>query len=247
MAKIIKLSKTEDIAQVIQRIKNLRENEVVFELDQGANLLTNSSNLRLMRKTAEVLGKSVQLKTDDELGKILAAKAGVTLFGQEEAPKLAPARSIRPKTLRTNSSKISDMGMKRMTVKRSASKTLAKSSGGIGRAVSDMAAHVPGVETAKKLMPKMAASAGITMPRLSSKPDVGVKRSWRRDYSKIFLLVVVILIVAVFGAAVLLPQAEVTVYARSEPITRDLEINVDKNIRTVDFGKQNIPGEIVKS
>ncbi len=50
------------------------------------------------------------------------------------------------------------------------------------------------------------------------------------------------LVLVFFTLAVLLPQATVTVLARSEPVSRDLEIIVDKNAKEVNSSTLVIPG-----
>ncbi|MBX4187355.1 MAG: baseplate J/gp47 family protein [Candidatus Doudnabacteria bacterium] len=61
-------------------------------------------------------------------------------------------------------------------------------------------------------------------------------------FSKIFILCLIVLVFAVFGLAVLLPKADVTVFARSEPITRDFEVIVDKSVATANPATMEIPG-----
>lgn len=99
--KIIKLGKREDIASAIQQVKKLREREVIFQLEKGSFLLKTSDNLKLLKRTGEALGKTVKIETDDEIGRILAKKAGV-LYGDEEVkmpkPTIRVARSdVKPK------------------------------------------------------------------------------------------------------------------------------------------------------
>src|SRR5258707_732343 len=78
-APIIKLGKKDDIASVVRQIKDLRDKEVIFELESGSALLRSSDNLKLMKRTGEALGKKIRVTTDDEIGRILAKKAGVLL------------------------------------------------------------------------------------------------------------------------------------------------------------------------
>src|SRR3989344_6359451 len=99
--KIIKRGKKDDIAAAVKQIKNMRDREVVFELEKGSVLLRNSDNLRLMKKTAESLGKKVWVSTDDEIGLILAKKAGVLQGdGEVRMPKgvlLAARGDVKPR------------------------------------------------------------------------------------------------------------------------------------------------------
>ncbi len=233
MAKIVKLDKNEDISHIIQLIKSVKDRDIIFEAEKGSAILLNSSNLRLVRKTAEVLGKTVQLKTDDATGKILATKAGMALYGDEilEMPKpQAPTRQTRSNKV----GGFSDM--------RGAKRTLKPKAETEPASALSVLSKIPGIETAKKFVPK------ISMPTMTMNRPAAESSRWSRfgrEYSKIFILVALVLAIAVFALAVLLPQAQITVYARSEPITRDMEITVDKNAKTIDSGKQIIPGEMV--
>jgi hypothetical protein len=251
MPKTIKLNKNDDIAQVIQKIKNMREKEAIFEAESGSVILMNSANLRLMRKTAEVLGKSIQLKTDDSIGQVLAVKAGMPLYGQE-APAVQP---IRPKSMAAKSRRVgprssagkggmSDMGPGRRSAKPAASK--AKS------AVSSAAAEEPIMDDEPRYVPKIsmptaAETARAAVPVQNQKAAKPKRRWWRvgGDYSKVLLLTAVVLVIIIFASVVLLPRADITVYARSEPITRDADITVDKDAKNPDSTRQTIPGEIV--
>src|SRR3989344_2423684 len=91
--KIIKLTKREGIPSVNKRIKNLPEDEVVFELGAGHPLLSNSNNLKLLKRAGEVAGKDIKVKVpeNDEMAKILAHKAGV-LYGDVEVNLPRPVR-----------------------------------------------------------------------------------------------------------------------------------------------------------
>jgi hypothetical protein len=218
----IKLPKTEDIAQVIQRIKTLKDREVVFELEKGSVLLDNSNNLKLMKKTGEVMGKKIWISTDDDMGKILARKAEV-LYGEEVAPKVVrPMPRVKRSDVKPRFSDI--MGPKRapmMTAHRPVSFPKAISS----------AMPIPDLTRVKAAAPKLR----VSWPKLS----------FKASFSKIFILCMIVLVLGAFALAVLLPQAAITVYARSEPVTRDIEITVDKNARTIDAGKLVIPGSVV--
>lgn len=202
--KLIKLSKKEDIASVIQKIKSLAEKEVVFELEKGSLLLKNSANLKLMKRTGEAFGKKVRVRTNDELGKMLAAKAGI-LFGQ----KKADAKKFIPKSSRLGFRPgFSDI--------RSSLKILPQTT------VKSLAGTI-----LKKGLPK------IQRPKISATS----KKIWRASLIGIAAL----LILAVVFWTVL-PSASITIYARSQPVTRDLEVTVDATSVVPNITDISIPG-----
>jgi hypothetical protein len=251
MPKTIKLNKNDDIAQVIQKIKNMREKEAIFEAESGSAILTNSANLRLMRKTAEVLGKSIQLKTDDSIGQVLAVKAGMPLYGKE-----TPAEPVKPKLMTGKVRKpaprpavsragMGDMGPAKRTVRPPVAAQKI-------RPTPPAMDEEPIMEPAAKYIPKIsmptaAETARVAVPMQNQKADKPKRRWWRLggDYSKVLLLTAVVLVIIIFASVVLLPRADITVYARSEPVTRDADITVDKDAKNPDSTRQTIPGQIV--
>lgn len=219
MAKTIKLDKKEDVSSAIVKLKAAKEQEIIIEAERGSLVISNSNNLRLIRKTAEVLGKSVLLKTDDEVGQALAIKAGMPIL--QESPRLS---RVMPK--------------RRPMVK---------------NRVSDIPQVVKPANAApkKRLMESITPAAGgegssddVFLPEsATSLPGGSGRRAW--NFSKYFVFGLAVLTLIVFALAVVLPKAEITVYARSEAVTRDVEISVDKNAKAVDSVKMLIPGQIV--
>jgi len=203
--KIVKLGKRDDIVSVIKQIKNLREREVIFELEKGSIMLASSDNLKLMKRTGEALGKTIKVQTTDEIGQILAKKAGV-LFGDAEVrmPKQTQVRVAR-----------SDVKPR----------------------FSDILSH-------KKILSRVVTQTLSPVAAISSAAISSVSKR-TSNFTKLFILGLVVLVLVVLGLAIFLPKATITVFARSEPVTRDLEITVDKNTTTVDSDNLQIPGVAV--
>ncbi len=222
MAETIKVNKKQDIAEVIRQIKSSSAKEIVLDIEKKSVLFMSSENLKLIRKTGEVLGKKVLIETTDDNGLQLARKASM-LAGDvavektfPEVPKIARS-DIRPR--------FSDiMGPKRSVVRRPMPKTISKS-----------ITKKPTISTSSITEPLATVVSGI--PKFSE-----LKSSKYSNFSKYFLLALVILVVGVFALAVLLPKATITVAARSEPVSRDLEINVDRLISVADPSRLQIPG-----
>ncbi|MDP4001206.1 MAG: hypothetical protein Q8P83_03120 [bacterium] len=212
MAHIIKLDKKEDIVSVIKRIKKLRETEVIFELEKGALLLSSSANMKLMRRTGETMGKTIKVKTHDELGRILAAKAGVLAEGLEE---IDTQRLIK-KTSRINSRvkpNFSDV--------RNSTKILPKGT----------------VETLQDTYADDEEEEDVSSPSGISK-SLRILFKWGVGLTSVLIIIGLIV-------ALVLPTATITIYARSEPITRDLEVTVDQNITSADNESLTVPGVLL--
>jgi len=220
--KIIKLGKKDDIASAVKHIKNMREKEAVFELDEKSPLLRSSDNMKLMKKTAESLGKKITVSTDDEIGLILAKKAGVLADDVEVSmPKRMTNRRRPMRSAPT--SRVSDISNSSRVV--TTEKTVD---------VSDRFS-IPGIS---------AVSDVITAPkRMISKTSWMSK--FRTPRSKHILAGLSVVVIASLLLAIFLPAATITIHARSESITRDFEITVDSNLTQADNMNLEIPGVIV--
>lgn len=219
MSKLIKFDKSAEIVDVIKKIKTLKEDEAIFEFPKDAKLFKVSHNLVLIKKTGDVLGKTIMVHTDDLTGKMLVTKAGLLLQEGSISPEIIKEKLA---TKVTRKVKFSDIGAPRPIAKintPSAATVVAKPR------EKDL---IPGV---KKYIPEVA--------------NISLIRKAGLTFSKVFVLVTIILVLAVFGLAVLLPQAQITVYARSEPITRDFEVTVDQGTRTINSGKMLVPAEAI--
>ena len=216
--KIIKLGKKDDIASVVKQIKNLRDKEVIFEVETGSPMLRSSENLKLMKRTGEVMGKKIQVATDDEIGQVLAKKVGMLAGDAEVKMPRGISRPPRMASRQVGSdvkSKFSDIILPRQVV--------SKVAGQVQKAFEATSVPILHQPSRFSKLPKIK----FTLPKLKT---------------KLWLFAGGILVLAIFGIVVLLPSATITVFARSEPIVRDFEIIVDQNATAVDVGKLTVPG-----
>lgn len=216
--RVVKVNRKQDLAEITQMIKELKDNEIIFDMEKGSPLLSSSSNMKLIKKIGEAMGKKVRVRTDDPMGRILAMKAEA-LDGDAEQPQ--PARTM-PRVKRSDvKPRFSDIIVNR-TRRPIAAAPLATPS------------HVPARSNYIK-----AAAEQYTEPKVRTKSRFG------SSFSKVFVIVMVVLVLAVFGLAVLLPEADITVYARSEPITRDAEVSLDKAATSPDPSKMIAPTTLI--
>lgn len=219
--RIIKITKNQDLAEITQMIKQIKEREMVFEMEKGSPLLISSANMKLVKKIGEAMGKKIRIRTDDPIGRVLALKAEV-LDGEIEQVK--PAKpGIR---------------VKRSDVKPRFSDIVVSK-----RPHAQAAAAVPVAASAIK---KVATEHIRHEPETYTHSETRTKsRGFRSSFSKIFVITMVVLVLGVFGLSVLLPQATITVYARSERITRDVEVTLDKSAPAVDQAKLTAPATVI--
>src|SRR3989344_4237094 len=212
MAKLIKLNKKDDVASVIKKIKDLKDKQITFILESGSVLLANSANLKLLKRTGEALGKKVRVQTDDELGMVLAAKAGVLDATEEES-----AAVLRNLKHHVQAHPINDM-------------------------IND--SILPRSTSSLHEIKRAAISSLGTIPSISSKfmPKNRIKMT---RWKKLTLSGIVAVILLILVTVILLPQASIVVYARSEPVTRDMEISVDKSVNASNSTSLTIPGKVI--
>lgn len=67
----------EEIISVIGRLRKSSEEENIFVFPKRALVLQSIVNLRLFQREAQKLGKTIVVVSQDEMGKVLAEKAGV--------------------------------------------------------------------------------------------------------------------------------------------------------------------------
>ena len=216
--KIIKLGKRDDIASVVKQIKDLRDKEVVFELESGSALLRSSDNLKLMKRTGEALGKKIKVSTTDEIGMILAKKAGVLVGDAEVKMPRGQTRVAR-----------SDVKPRFSDIMSSPHKAASRV---VEKAISFATPKISAVSLIPKMprWPKWNWSIGGS----SSKT------------TKILFASLAGVILVCFALAIFLPKATITVFARSESIARDFEIVVDKSVTAADADNLEIPGFLIQ-
>lgn len=205
-------------------------------------LFSDALNLRLLKEQTDALGKELFILTMDEKGQAYAKDAG---FQLKFLPKVNSAKAF------------SDVKLPQRPV-------LAESQPVVEQGI--LAAAVQGIkETAKKFVPTMTPEIKIQEDVPSDNletalPDVKTTDTFfpdeiRQDYvqpkakshmSKIITSTVVIsLILILLLVFVILPKASVVVFARREPITRDMEISMSGNIKEIDTAKLAIPATLV--
>jgi hypothetical protein len=68
----------EEITSIVERLRNAKSGEIVIVVPKRALLIQSIVNLRLLKKEADSMGVSISIVTQDNLGKILVEKAGIS-------------------------------------------------------------------------------------------------------------------------------------------------------------------------
>lgn len=80
MNKIIYLEPDEEIINVIDRLKSIREKKIALVIPSGAVLVSSAINLRLLKEESEKLDKEVSIVTTDATGRNIASQLGFTVY-----------------------------------------------------------------------------------------------------------------------------------------------------------------------
>ncbi len=101
----IYLKKEEELGEVIEKIREAKDKEIVLVVPSGTKSLSNYINLELLKKEIDNLRKNVYLSTDDEKINALARKIGLEIFLDIEEkqiidikPPKKPKEKIEEKT-----------------------------------------------------------------------------------------------------------------------------------------------------
>lgn len=97
MPKIINLKPDEEITSVVERLWETAASEVYFVASKGSVLLRNIIGLKLLKREAERLDKTIVLVTKDEVGREMAKRVGlavrIALPGGVEETKLSQGQA----------------------------------------------------------------------------------------------------------------------------------------------------------
>jgi len=80
MNKIIYLEPDEEIINVIDRLKAIREKKIALVIPSGAVLISSAINLRLLKEESEKLDKEISIVTIDAIGRNIASQLGFTVY-----------------------------------------------------------------------------------------------------------------------------------------------------------------------
>lgn len=232
MVKTIYLEYDEEVLSVLQKIRKSGTDEIRLVIPKEARLFRNLTGLRLLRREAEKYQKTLSIATADERGRLLVTRSGLSLASSAMETKSDFETNSLPATGRKGA--MGDIMLRPVKpLKTAQAKPLpqtpvslpSKNRNSEIQPEKDLEALIGPKETS----PKIKLPEPVKLPRLSYKFTV-------------LPAVAVVLILAVLGFFVL-PAASVTVVPRTEPITRDLEMQVDSSSPVADVQNLTIPGK----
>jgi len=98
---LIYLEAGDDIAAAIERLRRASSNEVVMVVPRRALLSQSVINLRILKRQADALNKTVSVMTQDEIGRNFANEAGFKVLDQLDNDGASPLRGAHLDKART--------------------------------------------------------------------------------------------------------------------------------------------------
>lgn len=237
----------DDVSKIAERLKKEKSAELILVCPKRCFLFNDSINLRLLKKQTDLLGKKVSILTMDEKGQLYAREAG---FELKHLPKSTPGRGF---------SDIAQRPAAALAPQQEETKTvISKTVEGLKELAQNFSLgdKPPAGEkpVSPAIPPKPAAPmAEILMPVSDIKPKSEsifpreLESSYRQNRKKsrlkklaVFFIVFAFLLAAAAVFAVL-PSAQITVYPKTQNLTRDLEISASVLTAAPDPANLSLP------
>lgn len=222
----------DDVSRIASRLKKEKFGDIVLVCPKRCFLFSDSINLKLLKKQADLLGKTVSVLTMDEKGQMYSREAG---FNLKSLPK------------KSSQAGFSDIAINRRSSDKSpAEPSPARDSSGLlsegqflGEAANSLKkifiSSPPKIQsTARTLsskhavIPKISATQNFYPSELDAPL---VKAALGRRVQRAVIGMVVLSVFAILGAVFfILPQATVAVYPKTEPVTRDMDVSASTSV-----------------
>jgi hypothetical protein len=92
------VNKEDELGEIIEKIKKVKEREVVLVIPEKTKSLSHPANLEIFKKEIQDLNKKIYLSTADEKIKTLARNLGLTLFLEETEEKIFDIKPPKKKS-----------------------------------------------------------------------------------------------------------------------------------------------------
>jgi len=93
------VDKEEELGEIIERIRNVKEKEIVLVIADATSSLSHKVNLEILKKELQNIGKTVYINTTDEKIKALSRQVGLPIFLEETEERIFDIRPPKKKKL----------------------------------------------------------------------------------------------------------------------------------------------------
>ncbi|MEK9155731.1 MAG: hypothetical protein AAB360_00310 [Patescibacteria group bacterium] len=251
MSDTLYLEPDDEITAVIDRLKLSSAGAVTLVIPRGGTLAQSIINLKILKRSAVEMGKSIALVANDRIVRNLSSQLGIPVFDNvNDAARAEPALATRSvSSLRPEEGSASGLRVK----------SYAKYGG-------ESADEVPAAGTAPAFPLTSSGEeesrsedrqVGLVSPSsravsrrsaaVLTHSNLGERRSMpgRRGSRKIFFVLAILIIIsgAVFSA-LLLPYARASIVLKTEDYAREFTVAVDRSATAVSVGTLSLPGQL---
>jgi hypothetical protein len=234
MAKSIYFNIEDDVKSIIARVRQEPQNELALVFPRRCYLFSDPLNVKLLKKQLDILHKRAAIMTMDERGQAAAAEAGFPLL---EVPTRRVHGSVGDMRSPVAASKEPAVELKTVVVETNSKKRVTHPTedtkkGAVSRPMPSLAVH----DTIFSDIPKR--SSFVTQEKQEQKAHVLAKT---RTIVLGAAALLVLLAFVIFSYV--LPKATVVVYAKSEPVNRDLELALATTTKQADVNTLSMPAQ----
>ena len=223
--KPIYIEEDEEITSVIDKIKNVQNQNIELIFPKKSPLIRSIVNLKILKKQAEIFSKNIIISSKDEIGKTLAKKAGLKIHSFKSKPDQTIKENPKIKSYK----------------KPESDEFLAKSV--------EKLKEIPTPEINKPDYEKIRKESN------QKKVESLKKKFQRKQKPKLILLpsfttkliitfFIACLIIGIIAVIFLLPQATILITPKTEPFSHNLEMTLEKDIKEPNLNEKIIPYEI---
>lgn len=259
MAKTLYLNLEDDVAKIAAKLKREKTAELVLVLPKKSFIFSDSINMRLLKKQVDMIGKKVYILTMDERGQTYAKEAGFELKHLPTKSRSTSFSDIRLRTTQVPETIVAAVEPEPIApvvsqpVKKVLKKRPVASAQPAVPAQSVVSTPVAKPRTAisptrirststAAVIPPVKASDNVFIPADSKVTKPQRRKSYRAYVVGFIALVLVVVLLLVL---VVLPSANIVVYAKSQTVARDIDIIADVNTKTPDSNKLTVPAVAV--
>lgn len=237
------LEADEELFSIIDRIKRSRDENITLVIPGGLSALRSIINLRILKEEAISLGKDVSIVTSDSLIKKLAQQSGLVVLDREpEQTDKSEARAVKMDDWPEQLKEGGDIRPREPEIQKPRPK----------RVMSDIVKPREEREEPQKkeeeffeeVVEEEKPSIAEEEPSFAKAPK---DRPSFRFFTKKRVIIGLIIIILIGGALALqfvLPRAQIVISPKKETIRFETEISADKNIDSVSFSDNSVPGQV---
>jgi len=227
MARNITIGIEDDFFEILDKIATVKSTDIVLVVPKGALLFDDAVNLLELKKRTDVAGKNIAILTSDLQGISFSRYAGF------HAQNMAGSGS-RQDTAKKSATQSQHASPADEPIDEPAEAPVSMPEYVPMPDYAPMPAHIP-----EPFPEPILAPAAKT--HISETAEYSDKRP-RRILTSVFSVAIVILLLL---TTVILPQADITIYAKTSALTRDMQITVDTSAVTADATRLVIPGTAI--